>query len=62
MIELVRQISSKGINEELMCTKEEYNQLIEELYNQDAFLQKKYPDFSAVPSIYSLYGVKITKI
>ncbi len=60
MIDLVKAVSKLGVNEELHCTLNEYNELMTELYEIDEFLQKKYPHVSCVPRIYSLYGVKIT--
>lgn len=60
MIELVKNISSLGMNEELVCTIHQYDELVLEIYNLDKFLQDKYKHPACVPRMVSLYGVKIT--
>lgn len=62
MIELVKNISNKGINQELVCTKYEYEQLRDELHKIDKFLKEKYLVSTSIPHIYSLFGVKIIVI
>lgn len=60
MMALVKNVSGKGMNEELFFTIHEYDELVLELFNMDKFLQDKYKHPSCVPRIFSLYGVKIT--
>jgi hypothetical protein len=59
MIEIVKALSLKGPYQEIELSMGEYLALLDDLYNADEFLQKKYDHAGAVPRIYSLFGVKI---
>ncbi len=62
MLDLVKSVGKIGNHESLVVTAAEYEQLINELFNIDEHLQKRYLIPSAVPQLYSLYGVKINVI
>jgi hypothetical protein len=60
-IELIKSISNVPGNE-LSMTRNEYQLLIEELWINDQFLKDTYPHYSMLPTIYTLYGVKLIVI
>jgi|GEM_PF-5146603 hypothetical protein len=58
MLTLVKK-ASQNRRREFLITIKEYEDLINELWQSDEYLQKKYSNFSLIPTIYSLYGVKL---
>ena len=58
MLTLVKK-ASQNSRREFLITIKEYEDLINELWQSDEYLQKKYSNFSLIPTIYSLYGVKL---
>lgn len=61
VLALVRKIAELN-GSELALTQREYNLLIEELWNSDTQLKKKYLTADQIPQIISLYGVTLNII
>lgn len=60
MMALVKKVSKISNHEEIVVTRQEYEELMQELHQSDDFLKKKYLVSTSIPRIYSLYGVKIS--
>ena len=61
MMEMVKKVAlTKTV--ELVMSRAQYQDLIEEMWQTDPFLREKYSHYSLVPTIYSLYGVKLKVI
>lgn len=57
---LIKKVSKISNHEEIVVTRQEYDDLMQELHQSDQFLKNKYLVSTTIPRIYSLYGVKIS--
>jgi hypothetical protein len=60
MMALIKKVSKISNHEEIVVTRQEYDDLMQELHQSDQFLKNKYLVSTSIPRIYSLYGVKIS--
>jgi hypothetical protein len=60
MMALIKKVSKISNHEEIVVTRQEYDDLMQELHQSDQFLKNKYLVSTTIPRIYSLYGVKIS--